>query len=154
METPPFDDALPSFAEFLASQGFRTSPVWVFREDVISSSRSCWIRLPLPVDHQAFAREYFEWGRAQGRGVTLEALGRMNDQTVCFVWVPEDDESASYAMQGPLKFKVPVEPIETTGIRSRLRWRWLLWLHRHRRDDPYAFLLPRRAAVNRLIGRE
>ena len=82
-------------------------------------------------------------------GVTLEVLCRLDGRSACFVWVPEDDEAASYAMQGPLKLKVPMHPVEASPVRSGLAWRWLRWYHRLRGCVRFAKLLPLRAEAER-----
>ncbi len=133
---------------FAGSEGFSTELVWVFREDVTNCVRDYWVRVPVPADNEVLARDYFEYGRRQGRGVTMKVLCRLGSQSVCFVWVPENDEAASYAMQGPLKLKVPMDPVNGSAVRSVLRWQWLRWVHLRRRCERFAELLPLRAALN------
>jgi hypothetical protein len=147
--TPPFDESLTSFLRFVSGEGFSTELVWVFREDVSHCIRDYWVRVPVPAANTTLARDYFEFGRGQGRGVTLEVLCRLGGRSACFVWVPEDDGAASNAMQGPLKLKVPANPVEASAVRSGLAWRWLRWYHRRRRCVRFAELLPRRAEAER-----
>lgn len=153
IETPPFDESVTSFLRFADAQGFSTELAWVFREDITNCIHDYWVREPLPADNAALARAYFEYGRRQGRGVTLEVLCRLGGRSACFVWVPEDDEAASSAMQGPLKLKAPLDPVEATVVRSRWAWRWLCWSHRWRRCLRFAELLPLRSQAERLTGR-
>ena len=152
-ETPSFDESLASFLRFAGGEGFSTDLVWVFREDVTDCVRHYWVREPVPAGNAALARDYFEYGRDQGRGVTLEVLCRLDGRSACFVWVPEDDEAASYAMQGPLKLKVPMHPVEASPVRSGLAWRWLRWYRQWRRCVRFAELLPLRAEAERRTRR-
>jgi len=150
-KTPPFDESLASFLRFVGGEGFSTELVWVFREDVTNCIRDHWVRVPVPAGNASLARDYFEYGRGEGRGVTLEVLCRLGGRSACFVWVPEDEEAASYAMQGPLKLKVPMQPVEARAVRSALRWWWLRRSHQWRRCVRFAELLPLRAEAGRRI---
>jgi hypothetical protein len=147
--TPPYDDSLAAFLHALDVQGFSKDLVWVFREDITNCIHDYWIREPVPVANAQLARDYFEYGREQGRGVTLEVVCRLGGRSVCYVWVPEYDEDASYAMQRPLKIMTPVEPVEGFAVHSGLRWRWLCLDHRWRRCVRLADRLPLRAEVER-----
>jgi len=147
--TPPFDESLTAFLSALEMQGFSKDLVWVFREDITNCIHDYWIREPVPAVNAKLARDYFEYGREQGRGVTLEAVCRLGGRSACYVWVPEDDEDASYAMQRPLKLMMPAEPVEGIPVRSGLWWRWLCWLHRRRQCVRFAERLPLRAEVER-----
>ena len=150
------DESLSSFLQFIGGEGFSTDFVWVFREDVTNCFCDYWIRVPVPTANAELARDYFEWGREQGRSVTLEVLCRLGGKSACFVWVPEDDAAASYAMQGPLKLKVPIHPVQATAVRSSLSWRWRCWCHSRRRCIRFAEMLPLRAVAERrtvLTGR-
>ena len=120
-DTPPFDTALDAFLCFLVEQGFSKELVWVFREEVTNCRRRYWIRVPVPEMNAVLAQRHFERGRQRGLGVTLELFCRLEGRSACFVWWPEDEEAASYAMQGPLKLKVPTEPIDAVPV----RWGWL-----------------------------
>ncbi len=148
-ETPPFDESLAAFLRFLGDEGFSAELVWVFREDVTNCIRDYWIRMPVPVGNAILARHYFEFGRRQGRGVTLEVLCRLAGRSACLVWVPEDDEDASYAMQEPLKLKVPMQSVEASEVHSALRWWWLRWWHQWRRCVRFSKMLPLRAEAER-----
>jgi len=148
-QTPSYDESLAAFVHALQVQGFSTDLVWVFREDITNCIRDYWIREPVPAANVRLARDYFEYGRGQGRGVTLEVVCRLGERSVCYVWVPENDEDASYAMQRPLKIMVPKEPVKGFPVRSRLRWRLLCWYHRWRGCVRFADMLPLRTEVER-----
>jgi hypothetical protein len=143
--TPSWEESLVSFQRFIEGQGFSTELVWIFREDVTNCHRRYWVRTPVPASNAALAREQFEAGRRRGLGVTLEVLCRLEGRSACFVWVPEDEEAASYAMQGPLKFKVPVEAVDAIPVRWSWLWAARCWLNQWRRCVTFAELLPSRS---------
>ncbi len=151
-ETPPYGVALAAFLRFMEEQGFSTELVWVFREDVTNCRRRYWVRVPVPEINSVLAQLYFEQGRQNGLGVTLEVLGRLEGRSACFVYWPENEEAASYAMQGPLKLKVPAETINIIPVRWRWQWAAQCWLNRRRQCDFFSTLLPSRGALD--IGRE
>ncbi len=148
-QTPPFDESLVAFMNALDVHGFSTDLLWVFREDVTNCMRDYWIREPVPFANSTLARDYFEYGRRQGRGVTMEVACRLAGRSVCYVWVPEDDEDASYSMQRPIKLLMPVEPVEGFLVQSGLRWWWLQWYARLRRCERFADRLPLKAEAKR-----
>jgi hypothetical protein len=151
-ETPPFDEGLASFLALLDAEGFRTDILWAFREDVTNCRRDYWVRVPLPQENASLARRYYEFGKRKGLGVTLDVLCRLGGRPVCYVWVPGDPLAASYAMQGPLKLKVPADPIDAAPVRSRWVWavrrRLNVWL----RCVTFAEELPSRVEVCRQGG--
>src|SRR5437588_5300528 len=114
IQTPSFDEALALFRNFVVEQGFSAELEWVFREDVTNCRRNYWVHVPVPKANTELTRRHFEIGQRRGLGVTLEVLCRLRGRSACFVWWPEDEEAASYAMQGPLKMKVPIEPVDAT----------------------------------------
>lgn len=150
--TPPFDDALTDYRRFLGEQGFPTDMVWVWREDVTGCRRGWWIHLPVPGDNERRARDYYDWGRRAGLGVTLEALGRADGRSACFVWCPEDEKAASSAMQRPLKLLIPVVPEDGTPVRSRLGWAARCWWNRRKGCDLLTFVTSRRQVAGVLDG--
>ena len=152
-ETPPFDEALAAFMNFIRDQGFSTDLAWVFREDVTNCINENWIRAPIPPVNEEIARAYFEYGRGEGRGVTVSVWCRLGDQSACYVWVPEDDEAASYAMQTPLKLSVPSSPSIALPVVSSLRWRWLTLTNRWHRCTRFLKSLPSRDEAFRLTQR-
>ena len=150
-ETPPFEESVAAFLGFIRSEGLSSELVWVFSEDVTNCIRDYWIREPVPARNALLARDYFEYGRRQGRGVSIEMLCRVGGRTACYVWVPEDDAAASYAMQRPLGIKMPHDPVAATSVRSKLKWQFLKSYHRWRRCRRFAELLPARETATALV---
>ena len=146
-ETPPFDEALPQFLRFIHEQGFSTELSWAFREDVTNCRRTYWVRVPTPTGNEELTRRYYEQGRRAGFGVTLAVLCRVGSRSVCYVWAPENEDAASYAMQGPLKLQVPSPPLDARPVRSGLVWLGLRLLNHWRRCVTFSAMLPSRMAV-------
>lgn len=143
--TPDFDEALDAFRPFLAQQGWPDRLTWVFREDVAAFRRRRWVRLPLAEDNEDLARAYFQYGQRQARGVTLEAFCAVEGLSACFVWVPQDDQAASYAMQKPLGLKLPASSVEAGVVRWAARWKWIKWSTRLSGNGWLSDQLPSRA---------
>jgi hypothetical protein len=151
-DTPSFGEVLPQFLRFVKREGYSTDLVWVFGEEVTNCRRRYWIRVPVPGDNLPLAREYYEYGRRKGLGVSLEVLCRLEGRSVCYVWVPEDQEAASYAMMGgDLHFKVFSDAPFAGAIHSRVAWWCLSRLNSWRGCVTFANYLPRRANVSQLI---
>ncbi|MEW4571493.1 hypothetical protein AB1L88_26765, partial [Tautonia sp. JC769] len=146
-ETPPFDEALSQFLRFIQAEGFNTELAWAFREDVTNCRRTYWVRIPTPAGNLELMRRYYEHGRRAGLGVTLAVLCRVGSHSVCYAWAPEDEQAASYAMQGPLKFQVPSPPMDASPVRSGIAWFGLRLLNRWRHCVTFSASLPSRKAV-------
>jgi hypothetical protein len=137
------------FLRFIEEQGYSNELVWVFREDVTNCRREYWVRAPVPKINPQLVQHLYEFGRRQELGVTLEVLCRVEGRSACFVWVPKDKLDAEYAMQGPLKFKVPMNPVDASMVRSSFLWRWRCWLNKWRLCATLSELLPSREEVVR-----
>lgn len=144
--TPPFIHALAAFTPFLSKHGFSSDLVWVFREDVTSCGRDCWVHLPL---WRVLAEQYYEQGRRHGLGVTVAALCQLEGASACYVWFPKDEVDASYAMQGPLKLTLPTDQIQSKLVRSYAGWLARRSLNRLRGGDHIGQQLPSRKEVCR-----
>ena len=138
---------LSQFRGFIRAQGHSTELAWAFREDVTSCRRTYWVRVPTPAGNSELARRYYEHGRRAGLGVTLAVLCRVGGRPVCYVWAPEDQQAASYAMQGPLKLQITSPPPDARPIRSGVVWLGLCLLNRWRRCVTFSAELPSREAV-------
>jgi hypothetical protein len=147
----PFAEAIASFRSFVSEQGFPSDLVWVFREDVLRIGRHLLVRVPVAAENAILARDYFELGRAQGRGVTLMAWCPLEGRSVCSVWVPRDDREASEALQAPtLKCSAALPSGKAWAIRSRRSWCWLTWWQ-GRRDQALREYLPARSDIKNQI---
>jgi hypothetical protein len=120
---PDFDTAVEDFRGFLSKEGIGTDIVWVFREDAIARKRRIWIKVPLPAENEGLARRCYFIGKERGLGLRIELKCLLDSTPCCFIWVPEDQLAAEYAMLSGLKLSIPTEPIHARAVRSSLRWK-------------------------------
>lgn len=142
---PCFEDAAASFRQFIESQGHCPRLCWIFREDVVERRRRLFVRMP-GAESEAEAKRLYDEGVRRGLGVALEVFCFIGWRPLAYVWLPQDEEDASYRMLSGLKMSVPVgEEYRTiVEVRSSLRWMLLRWLES--RDGKYkrADQIPRR----------
>jgi hypothetical protein len=119
---PDFDSAVEQFRRFLSGEKIETSVVWIFRKDAIASGRSILLRIPLPAENERLARRCYFLGQERGLGLRIELLCILDGIPCCYIWVPEDQQAAEYAMLSGLKLCIPVEPINARAVQSSLRW--------------------------------
>ncbi len=133
-DLPPFAEAVAALSSFLRREGAPDDVIWIFREGVTSHRRKYWVRLSDASEATRHAKALYDAGRRKGLGVALVALCQVGSSTACYVWVPEDEVDASYAMQTrSLRCKVPVPLVTARRVTSALQWRLLRWVNRHRR---------------------
>lgn len=138
-DPPPFDEAVARLRHFVESQAGSSDLLWVFREDVTTYCHSEWIRVPVRRENANLAREYYEFGRQQGFGVTLACLCQFGGRSACYVWMPKDESEAADRLQGPcLKLQVHKGRNDAnrtgTPVRSFLSWQYRCWRNRQWRD--------------------
>jgi hypothetical protein len=133
-QAPPFDEAEQQLAEFLATQSWPTNVRWVFRDQLFwSGYRLCVCKIPVDWNRLR-ARSHYEFGRARGCGVSLNALCTVESVTLVYVWVPDDKQEAQYAHLGTnvLKITVPTNRRVGKEIGSGIVWSlqrgWNRWL--------------------------
>lgn len=144
-ELPVFGEAAREFSAFLESQGAAPGLLWVFREDVCQRGRRVFVRVPVPAENEEIAGGLYERGVKRGLGVRLDALCLLGSRTCCYVWVPSDEEDASYAMLSGLKLSTPAEPEAARAVRSKLLWRAYKWLESREKFKGIVEQVPRRA---------
>ncbi|MCH7725979.1 MAG: hypothetical protein IH991_05790 [Planctomycetes bacterium] len=123
---PPFPEALDRFQNFLASEGHCTELLWIFREDVVERCPRTYLRVPLRNDETLVELLYDE-GLQRGLGIHLNVFCFLEDRPCCYVWLPKDEEDASYRMLLGLKVSIPADSDRriVVPVKSRLRWTWL-----------------------------
>lgn len=124
-----FDQAIENYTRILAEHDLSPTLLWVFREDVTVHKRRIYVRWPLPAQNADLAKELYERGRDQGLGLRLDVFCLVDHRPCCYVYVPEDEVDASYAMLSALNMSVPTTPIHAKKVRSPWIWKSLLWLH-------------------------
>jgi len=128
---PAFSDAVAHLREFLSAQGHEGEPRWVFRHDIVELGFRVFVHLPLP-DYSQQVERLYERGIRYGLGISLQVFCFLDGEPLCYIWLPEDEMDASYRMLSGLKLSIPsgAERRRITGVRSRVRWKWLRWLER------------------------
>jgi hypothetical protein len=101
-----FKEAIEFFREFLDQNGEKDPIVWTFEDDVLSKKTDqyetrFWLKVPLNIENQNFARLSYEVAQQKGLGVGLTAYARCSIGLCCLVIIPADDEDAQYMMMGP-----------------------------------------------------
>lgn len=127
---PPFAEAVQSFRRFLADQGCSDQIRWIWREDICSRrapgsqrswNRSVYVHLA-GTSETSLVERYYNSGLNRGPGLSLEVFCVAAGLSCCFVYVPEDEEDASYRMISGLKLSVPTSPILAVAVRHSLLW--------------------------------
>jgi hypothetical protein len=117
MPSPPFDQAVNSFQEFLESVGWPTEIVWARASDLAWQEGVLRVRTTNVTE----ARRHYEVGRQVGLGVLLDAKCILAGLTCASVEYPIDEDEAErlmYPSDGSLKLGVPVR--RTEGLRVEL----------------------------------
>jgi hypothetical protein len=143
-DTPAFNEAVHQFQEFLISQNVSSDLLWVFREDASSHKRRILIKEPLPPENIRAIESLYERGTERGLGVRLEALCLLDYRPCCYIWLPEDEVDASYAVLSGLKMAMPVDLLAARSVRNALAWRIYSWLDKKLGFNGLANALPRR----------
>jgi len=142
-----FEAAENRYRRFLSENGYAPKIIWVRSQNVVFPGRRyVYVKFPIPTENLAQARETYESGMAQKRGVLFSSLCELEEATCCFVWFPKDrDEAARYLMpaDGSLKMSALIDLARVPGrvIRNSLAWRIVRLRHGKRtlmRDPLFA----------------
>lgn len=149
-EMPSFEEAVAKFQWFLQKGGHSSCLRWVFREDVLEWSRKIFVRIPL-LNSDAEAKRLYDEGVERDLGVHLDVYCFLDAVPLVYVWLPKDEEDASYRMLDGLKLSYPVgdELRKVVGVRSRIGWNCLRLLERCNTRHKWAEGIPCREAVAR-----
>jgi hypothetical protein len=129
-----FEEALGEFRALLKKSGYSGEIVWVTPGDVLlTGKRFVYVRVPLPEENLAEARETHERGTARESGVLFSTVCEMDGSACCSDWSPERYEDGQQGLWSRgLKMSAKTEESRIPGkaVRSALRWKWLSWRHR------------------------
>ena len=126
---PTFDESVLRYEGFLAKHGFPSKVIWVTPEDILVSTKPVvYVRVPVSKENERFAKQLFDFGISQEKGVLFETLCESKDLTFAYVWVPRDErESEEYLMPNGLKLSARQgssrRPARLVG--NRLHWTYL-----------------------------
>ena len=125
-QVPTFGDAAKQLRDFLVGQSISSELLWVFREDVVWRKRRILVREPLPAGNVKLAESLYGEGRRRDLGIRLEVLCLLDSRPCCYVWLPQDQTDAEYALLLMSKFiiSVPTDLRNAESVRNPLAWRW------------------------------
>ena len=114
-DSPPFDEAVSVFRNFLRQQGQSDTVLWIWRNSIISrrgsgSRKSANRRIF--IDRHALAdddsiRKYYDAGVERGLGIALRVFCVADGNPLCYIYLPEDETAAEYSMMSSLKCSLP-----------------------------------------------
>ncbi|MDQ3816427.1 MAG: hypothetical protein M3362_01900 [Acidobacteriota bacterium] len=142
---PAFGEAVQQFGGFLLIQGLSSGLLWVFREDVCWRKQRLLVKVPVPEENARYAESLYNAGVNRGLGVRLDVLCLLGSRPCCYIWVPSDEEDASYAMLSGLKLSVPTEPVMARAVSNGSLWRAYKWLEGREAFTGIVEQVPRRA---------
>ena len=124
--TPPFEDAVAQFREFLLVRRLPVDVVWVFRDDILHANyASLHVAVPVPVENAALAKAVYQDTRAV-EGPCLLALGRYRQRSIASVWRAKSPEDLVQGAGSGLRLSV-AEPVALVrGVPPGLQWLWRL----------------------------
>jgi len=134
---PDFDGALERFRAFLKQNNYSENVVWVMPEDILpTGKRFLYVRVPIPAENEGRIRRMYDDGVAQGRGLVMGTVCRMNQSTYCYLWFPRSAEEMPqgiWSTSGDLKLSASEKSSSPAGrpISHGMLWMLLkLWHHR------------------------
>jgi hypothetical protein len=105
----------------------------------VSGKRSVFVRVPIPVTNEMKARDAYDKGVANGRGLLMSTICEMDGSTCCYVWYPrrqEKEPQGLWPLDGTVKLsaKTGMSKILGKPIMSRLIWAFLKLQNRRKQD--------------------
>jgi hypothetical protein len=137
---PDFDGALERFRAFLRQNNYAENIVWVMPEDILLTGKPfLYVRLPIPAENERRIRRMYDDGVAQGRGLVMATVCRMNQSTYCYLWFPKSAEEIPQGIwptNGDLKLSAGEKSSSPAGrtINHGMLW-MLLKLWHYRKQD-------------------
>lgn len=133
-----FGAAVERFQEFLRANDYSTKILWVMPQDVlVTGKRFIYVRVPIPSINELKARQMYEEGVAEGRGLLMTTVCRMSASTCCYIWFPNSTEEVPQGIwprDGSLKLSAKDKSSSPASrpIISRVVWMLLkLWHRKH-----------------------
>ena len=126
--SPPFDEAVSVFRNFLRQQEVSDDVHWLWRNAIISRRGSGSRKIAnrkIFIDRNALAdensiRNYYNAGIKRGLGIALRVFCLADGVPLCYIYLPEDETAAEYAMMSSLKCSIPTPCPSATFINHRL----------------------------------
>lgn len=146
-----FNDAVDEFRSFLEANGLTQPLLWAFQDDIVSEKTNTfktlfWVRLPLPVDSEQFAKRHFELGKSKGLGMGLAAYAVCDEGLLCSFVIPADTEDSEFLMIRPeqIKYSFVLSMPSAAVVRNSLRWTLLTIDPRYKKGNHFVYLESRK----------
>lgn len=126
-DSPPFDEAVSAFRNFLREQGQNDTVLWIWRNSIISrrgsgsrknASRRIFIDRHALADDESI-RKYYDAGVERGLGIALRVFCVAEGSPLCYIYLPEDETAAEYSMMSSLKCCLPTPCPTATFLNYR-----------------------------------
>jgi hypothetical protein len=116
METrPPFDEAVQRFTEFLGSQGWSRSLLWLSRDRLAGHRCDYWVYRPGDLSCQGPARGWYEEAREGDWNLRIDGFAQYDGHTLAIV------------ERGPGKSRMLNFGIVTSGVNLQVVQSSFLW---------------------------
>lgn len=110
-----FDKAVIKFREFLRSQEWSDSLLWLTRERIIGRGCRYWVFRPEELTSDKVTRGFYETVRKGSSSIRIDGLAQVDGKALCYV---ED-----YGGEGRLlNYGIRQGKMKVTVVRSRLLW--------------------------------
>ena len=125
-----FDEALSRFREFLRSQDWADSLLWVTRDRITAHRTTYWVYRPDELSSDAASRSFYEVALRTPSSIRLDALGRTRTHSVCYVrdW-GGDSRSLNFGIHQP--------PTTMRVVHNSVAWALLCSLNKLRGEAPF-----------------
>ncbi len=134
-----FDAAVARFQQFLRANNYSGEILWVMPEDVLMTGRRfIYVRVPIPAINESKARRMYEEGVAEGRGLLMSTVCRMNASTYCSIWFPRSVEEVPQGIwphDGSLKLSAKDKSSSPAGRPITVGVLWILLKFWHRKNQ-------------------
>jgi DNA-directed RNA polymerase subunit RPC12/RpoP len=131
-----FGTEVTRFRTFLGQNRYPENIIWLMPEDVVlSGKRFLYVRVPIRSTNETIARNIYDEGVAQGRGLLMSTICEMEISTCCYVWFPrcpEEEPEGLWPQDGSVKMSVQAETPRMVGkpVKNGMLWELLKLRHR------------------------
>jgi len=135
-----FGATVARFQEFLGQNQYSENILWLTPEDVLlSGKRSVYVRIPVPPANEMKARNMYDEGVANGRGLLMSTICELDGSTCCYVWYPrhqEEEHQGLWPHDGSVKLSAKMETsrVQRKPVKSRLLWAFLKLRNRRQQN--------------------
>jgi hypothetical protein len=137
-EPRKFEEAVSHFEDFLRSNGYSPTLIWVEPADlVLPAGRAIYVRVPVPSRNLEHARSRFASGMAEGLGVTFGTVCDLPNATCCYAWVPKDRKQQQEHLVGcGMKISAKTDSSRVSGVcvTNPICWQLLKLRYRKRTE--------------------